>query len=124
MTPSKRKSLKPKEVSLETSNKEDTPKLELPNDDNKLFDEEDDFGNSTIPDLSLPSEDEEDRNIPSSVWEYAINDLFQLFPHHAERKNLRNWVKFQPMKNMETFYEWNEQDITIRAPQTSYKDNS
>ena len=32
MTPSKKKTLKPKEVSLETSNKEETPKLELPND--------------------------------------------------------------------------------------------
>ena len=54
MTPSKKKLLKPKEVSL------DSPIVELPNDENKLFDEEDDVGTSTITDLSLPSEDEDE----------------------------------------------------------------
>ena len=57
MTPSKKKSLRPKEVSFDPSLKVETPTIELPN---KLFDEEDDVGTSTIPDLSLPSEDEEE----------------------------------------------------------------
>ena len=60
MTPSKKKLPKPKEVSLDPSLKEETPIIELPNDENKLFDEDDDVRTSTIPDLSLPSEDEED----------------------------------------------------------------
>ena len=109
---------------METSNKEDTPKLEIPNDENKLFDEEDDVGNSTIPDLSLPSEDKEEELKLNGVWEYAINDLFQLSPVHAEGKSLRNWVKFQEMNTIVQFYEWVEQDVTTGAPQTSYRDNS
>ena len=80
-----------------TPNKEDTQKLELPDDDNKLFDEGDDIGNSTIPDISLPIED---ANNSKCVWEYAINDLLQLSLLHAEGKILRNWVRFQPMENI------------------------
>ena len=57
MTPSM---LKPKEVSLDPSTKVETDIIELPNDENKLFDEEEDVGISTILDLSLPSEDEEE----------------------------------------------------------------
>ena len=57
MKSSKKKLLKPKEVSLDPSIKVETPIVELPNDENKLFDEDDDVGTSTIPDLSLPSED-------------------------------------------------------------------
>ena len=60
MTPSKKELLKPKEVSLDPSLKEETPIIELPNDENKLFDEDDDVRTSTIPDLSVPSEDGED----------------------------------------------------------------
>ena len=55
MTPSNKKSLKPKEVSLDPFIKVETPIIELQNDENKLSDEEDDVGASTIPDLSLPS---------------------------------------------------------------------
>ena len=54
------KLLKPKEVSLDPSIKVETPIVELPNHENKLFDEEYDVGTSTIPDLSLLSEDEEE----------------------------------------------------------------
>ena len=77
MTPSKRRSLKPKEVSLDPSIKVETPIIDLPKDENKLFDEEDDVGTSTIPDDSLPSEDEEEELKPNNAWEYAINDLIQ-----------------------------------------------
>ena len=44
MTPSKKKLLKPKEVSLDPSLKVETPIVELPNDENKLFAEDDDVG--------------------------------------------------------------------------------
>ena len=46
---------------MDPSLKEETPIVELPNNENKLFDEDDDVGTSTIPDLSQPSEDEEDK---------------------------------------------------------------
>ena len=77
MTPSK-KLLKPKEISLDPSIKVETSIIELPNDENKLFDEEDDVGTSTIPDVFLPSEDEEKEVKPNNVWEYAIDVLFKL----------------------------------------------
>ena len=42
MPPSKKKLLKPKEVSLDSPPKEETPHIELSNDKNKLFDVDDD----------------------------------------------------------------------------------
>ena len=39
MSPSKKKLLKPREVSLESSLKEETPIIDLPNDENKLSDD-------------------------------------------------------------------------------------
>ena len=74
--------------------------------------------------MSLPSEDEEEELKLNGIWEYAINDLFQLSPVHAEGKSLRNWVKFQEMDTIVQFYEWAEQDIAIGTLQTSYKENS
>ena len=78
MTPSKKKLLKTKEVSLDPSLKEETPIVELPKDENKLFDDNDDVGTSTTPDLSLPNEDEEEEVKTNNVWEYAIDILFEL----------------------------------------------
>ena len=108
MTPSKQKLLKPKEVSLDPSLKVETPTVELPNNENKLFDEDDDVVTSTIPDLSLPSEDEEEEVMSNNVWEYAIDVLFKLSPLHPEGENLRKWVKYQDMETMEQFFQWNE----------------
>ena len=82
--------------------KEETPNIELQNDENKLFNEDDDVGTSTIPDLSVPSEDEEDV-ISNSVWEHAIDILFKLSPLHPDGKTLRKWVKHQNMDDMELF---------------------
>ena len=84
-----------------------------------MFDEEDDVGTSTIPDLSLNSEDEEEEVKSNYVWEYAIDILFQLSPLHAEAKSLRKWVTYQGMDTMEQFSQWNENDITIGEPHTS-----
>ena len=69
MSPSKRKTLKPKEVSLVTYSQENMPTLELPNDENKLFDEGDDIGNSTIPDLFLPREEDEKGSTINNIRE-------------------------------------------------------
>ena len=72
--------------------------------ENKLFDEDDDVGTSTSPDLSLPSEDEEEEVKSNNVWEYAIDVLFKLSPLHPERKYLRKWVKYQDMETIEQFF--------------------
>ena len=58
--------------------KEETPNLGLPNEENKLLDVDDDVGTSTIPDLSVPSEDEEEEVISKYVWEHIIDILFKL----------------------------------------------
>ena len=120
MTPSKKKKLKPKEVSLDPSIKVDTPIIDLLNDENKLFGKEDDEGTSTIPDLSLPSEAEEEEVKSNNVWEHTIDVLFKLSAPHAEGKSLRKWVKYQDTETMEQFYQWNENDIIIGEPHTSY----
>ena len=97
MTPSKYMSFKPKEVSLDPSFKVETPTVELPNDGNKLFDEDVDVGTTTIPDLSLPSEDEDEEVKSSNVWEYAIDVLFKLSPIHCQGNasengsNIKTW---------------------------------
>ena len=74
---------------MDPSIKVETPTIKLPNDENKLLHEEDDVGTSTIPDLSLPSEDDEEEVKPNNAWEYATNVLFQLSPLHSEGKSLR-----------------------------------
>ena len=122
MTPSKKKLLKPEEVSLDPSLKEETPIVEVPNGENKLFDEDDDVGTSTIPDLSLPSEDHEEEVKSNNVWEYTIDVIFKLSPLHLERKSLRKWVKYQDMETMKQFSQWNEVEITIGEPNTSSRE--
>ena len=107
---------------METHNQDNPPTVELPNDENKLFDEADGVGNSTIPDLSLPSEDEEEEHTINNVWEYAINDLFQLFTSHVEGKSLRSWVHSEQMESMK--HEWEEHVIVAGATETSCKGNS
>ena len=92
-----------KEVSLDPFLKEETPIVELPNDENKLFDQDDEVGSSTTPDLSLPCVDEADEVKSINVWEYAIAVLFSLSPLHPEGKCLRKWVKYQDMETMEQF---------------------
>ena len=90
MPPSKKRLLKPKEVSSDSPLKEETPNIELPNDENKLFNEDDDVGTSTIPDLSVTSEDEEEEEVISNnVWEHTIDILFTLSPLHPDGKSLR-----------------------------------
>ena len=78
--------MRPKEVSLDPSIKVKTPINELPNNENQLFDEVDAVGTCTIPDLTLPSQHEEEEAKPNNVMEYAINDLFKLSPIYAEEQ--------------------------------------
>ena len=99
---------------MDSSLKEETPIVELINDENKFFDvDDDDVETSTIPDLSLPSEDDKEEVKSNYVWEYAIVVLFKLSPLHPEGKCLRKWVKHQDMENMEQVFQWNENEITI-----------
>ena len=82
MPPSQKKFLKPKDVSLDSPPEEETPNIELPNDENKLLDVDDDVGTYTIADLSVPSEAEEEGGKSNNVWEHAIDILFKLSPLH------------------------------------------
>ena len=108
MPPSKKKLLKPKEVSLDSSVKEVAPNIELPNDETKLLDVDGNVETSTIPDLSVHCEGEEEEVISDNVWEHAIDILFKLSPLHPDSKSLRKWVKHQTMDDMEMFYQWDE----------------
>ena len=109
---------------METHNQDNSPSVELPNDEIKLFDEADNVGYSTIPDLSLQVKLMR-KNIPSTnVWEYAINDLFQLSTSHVEGKSLRSGVHSQQMESIELFYEWEEHVIIVGTTQTSHRGNS
>ena len=126
MSSSKKNLLKPKEVSLDSSLKEETPNIELPNDENQLFDVDDDVGTSTIPDLSVPSEDEEEEVKSNNVWEHAIDILYEHSPIHPEGKCLRKWVNHQNMEDMESFYQCDKKFIAIGElyRSTSYLENS
>ena len=90
---------------MESSLKDEAPNIELPNDENKLFDVDDDIGTSTIPDLSVPSEDEEEEVIYNNVWEHAIDILFKLSPLHPDGKasenelNIKIWMTWRCFTN-------------------------
>ena len=115
--PSKKKLLKPKEVSLDSPPKEETPNIELPNDENRLFNVDDAVGISTIADLSVDEEEEVKSN---NVWEHAIDILFKLSSLHPDGKSLRKWVKHQGIDDIEQFYQWDEKYLAIGELSTSY----
>ena len=69
-----------------------------------MFDVDDDVGTSTIADLSVSSEDEEEKAKSNNVWEHAIDILFKLSPLHPDQKSLRQWVKHQDLDDMEQVY--------------------
>ena len=123
MSPSKKKLVKPKEVSLDSPPKEEPPNVELPNDENKLFDLDDDVGASVILDLSVSSEDKEEVK-SNNAWDHATDTLFKLSTLHFDGKSLRKWVKHQSMDNMEQFYQWDERYLAIGVLSTSYLENS
>ena len=103
MTQSRKKLLKPKEVSLDPSLKVETPIIVLPNDENKLFDEQNDVKTSTISNLSLASEDEEEEVKSNYLWEYAIDVLFKLSPLHPEEKALESESNIKIWKQWRNF---------------------
>ena len=99
MAPSKKMKVKPKELSLESPPKDKLPKIELLKDENKLFCEDDNIGTSTVPALSIASEEEE---IPlNDVWNHAIDTLFKLSTLHSDGKSHTKWVQYQKMNSME-----------------------
>ena len=102
MAPSKKKVAKPKEVSLESPPKDELPKGELPNDENKLFDEDDDIGTSTLPGLSIASDEE--AICLNDIWDHAIDTLFKLSTIHLDGKSLRKWVQYQNMDSVDQFF--------------------
>ena len=75
MSPSKKKVAKPEEVSLEVTPQAVPPKVELPNDENKLFGEDDDQATSCIPDLSMEPEEAKDMLNRTLVHWYCKRQL-------------------------------------------------
>ena len=119
MAPSKKKLVKPKEVSLESPPKTELPKVELPKDESKLFDEDDELGTSTIPDLASGASEEE--KIPlNSVWDHAIDTPFKHSDIHLDGQFLRKWVHYQNMDSMEQFFQWDGRHLAVRGLSTSY----
>ena len=92
----------------------------LPNDENKLFDVDDDIGASTIPDLSVAIEDQEEEIIPNNVLDHAIDTLFKLSTLHSDGKSFRKCVQYQNMATMEQFYQWDERHSALGDLSTSY----
>ena len=94
---------KPKEVSLEATPQAVTPNVKLPNDENKLFDEDDDQATSSIANLSTEPEESKEPCL-TGVREHAIDTLFRLSTFHPDGKSLQQWVHYQNMDTMEQFY--------------------
>ena len=93
---------KPKEVSLESTPQAVAPKIELPNNENKFFNEDDDQATSSIPELSTEPEEAKEPSL-IGVWDHAIDTLFKLSTFHPDDKNLHQSVHYQTMDTMEQF---------------------
>ena len=52
---------------MDSPPKEETPNIQLPYDESKLFDVDDDIGTSTIHDLSVPSQEEEEEEEEEAI---------------------------------------------------------
>ena len=83
--------------------KEDTLNVELPNNEDKLFHVDDDVGTSTIPDLSVPSEDEEEEVKSNNIWEHAIDMKSLLFiligKASGNGSNIKTWMMWNHSTN-------------------------
>ena len=75
---------------MDSCPKDELPKVELPNDENKLFDVDDDIGASTIPDLSVASEDDEEEVIPNNVWDHLLIPYLNFLHFTLMEKVLEN----------------------------------
>ena len=111
---------------MDSSPKEETPNIELPSNENKLFDVDNDVGTSTIADLSVPSADEEEEVKSNNAWENTIDILFKLSPLHPDGTSLRKWITHHNMDDMEQFYQWDEKYLAIGelSRSTCYLENS
>ena len=84
---------KPEEVSLEATPQAELPrveppKIEIPNHENKLFDEDDDQATSTIPDLSIEPEEQKDTSL-TDILDHAIDTLFKPSAFHPDGRSLK-----------------------------------
>ena len=74
--------------------------------ENKLFDEDDELGASTIADLSISSEEEE--TSLNNVWDHAIDTLFKLSTIHPDGNSLQSWVQYQKHRLHGTIFPWDQ----------------
>ena len=127
ISPSEKKIAKQEEVSLETTPQADLPKVEPPkieltNNENKLFDEDDDQATLSMSDLSIEPEEEKDTTL-SGVWDHAIGTLFKLSVFHPDGMSLKLWVHYQNMDTMEQFFQWDETQFAVGELSSSYLEN-
>ena len=122
MSPSKKKMAKPKEVSLEATPQAVIPKVELPNNENKLFGEDDDQATSSMADLSIEIKEIKEPSL-IGVWDHAIDTFFKLSAFYPDGKSLHQWVHYQTMDTMEQFYQWDERQLSLGKFSSSYLEN-
>ena len=80
---------------------QEIPIVELPNDENKLFDDDDDVGTSTIPDISLQSEYEEEEANPMMFGNMLLTP-YSKFLHFTLKEKVsenRSNIKTQRLWN-------------------------
>ncbi len=62
---------------------------------------------------------EEEEEYPD-VWKYALNTLLRFGPSHPQGHDIRLWLKYQRMNDMEEFFFWKETDFTLNSPYTEF----
>ena len=80
----------------------ETPIVELPNNENKLFDKDDDVGASTIPYLSLPIEgEEEDAKSNDMLLTPHLNFLHFILKEKVSESgsNIKTWRLWNSFSN-------------------------
>ena len=103
MPPSKKKLLKSEEVSLDSHPKEETSNIELPNDENKLFDVDDDIRTSTIADLSCPVKMKSKKSDPTMFGNMPLISYLNFLHFTLMGKASENGSDIKPWMIWESF---------------------
>ena len=97
---------KPKEVSLEATPQAVILKVELPNNENKLFGEDDDQATSSMADLSIEIKETKEPSL-IGVWDYAIDTFFKLSKACTNGFIIKPWTPWNNFTNgMKDSYLW------------------
>ena len=113
MTPSKKKLLKPKEVSLDPSIKMETPTAELPNDENQLFGE--DVMLEHLPSLTFhyPVRMRKKKSSPTMSGNMLLMS-YSNCPHFILKEKVsESGSNIKTFRLSNRFFQWNENETTI-----------